>query len=361
VLKLDKRKRVNYIITVVRSGLIRRRSPAGEGAFTAPGGQAVKELMTSCYKAIIEGQGCYVSGWTLTGTLQLADGSEIAMTPLFPQQKLSGKIWRIARLKRRKVDWLKVDWLIDGVNLSSALSRPGALPNWPKTQYYHALRMLSEMLNLRLVSGCPGLWSDIGTKELQSAVEKKALCLEKLRSVVAVAFTDSNMTRGFARSYIATTNHFKRHDERMLKAPTSLFIPILLTRFDVIANRTTNDTLRQTQDKLDKAEQAASLTLNEAVELFMRLDLPGINVRTRARIKEAVFIYNTDPEKHSLTKIAKEFRVSKQCVSKWFKQFKSATGVPVITHQKNESVRSHFEGEHRGTMGNIAKKKKLST
>jgi hypothetical protein len=73
--------------------------------------------MTSCYKAIIEGCERYVSGWTLTRTLQLADGSEIAMTPLFPQQKLSGKIWRIARLKRGKEDWL-----IDGVNLSYALS-----------------------------------------------------------------------------------------------------------------------------------------------------------------------------------------------------------------------------------------------
>jgi hypothetical protein len=256
---MDKRGMANYINTVIRPGLILRRRPAGEGAFTAPpGGQAVKELMTSCYKAIIEGQGRYVSGWTPTGTLQLADGSEIAMTPLDKQQQLRGKIWRVARLKRGNTDWL-----IDGVNLSYALNRPGALPHRPKTQHYHALRMLSEMLNVRLVSGYPNLWSNIGTKELQSAVEKKALRLEKLRSVVAVAFTDSHMTRGLAPFYVPTTNIFKRHEGRMSQAPPT-YIPILLTRFDFLAapklqqikSPEVNETIlwhfqQQIQDKLD--------------------------------------------------------------------------------------------------------------
>ena len=202
------------------------------------------------------------------------------------------------------------------------------------------------MLNLRLVSGYPSLWSDSGTKELQSAVEKKALCLEKLRSVVAVAFTDSNMTRGFARFYIATTNHFKRHDERMLKAPTSLFIPILLTRFDVIANRTTNDTLRQTQEKLDKAEQAASLTIEEAVKKWYNFNPPGMKAGTKALIEKAVRIYMTDPSKCSLTKIGEEFGVSRQRVSQWFKMFTSETGFPVVRHRKPESVASQMQTAH---------------
>jgi hypothetical protein len=211
--------------------------------------------MASCYKAIIEGHACYVSGWATTGNLRLANGSEIAMTPLDHPRRLTGKIWRIARLKRGTTDWL-----IDGENLSYTLNRPGALPNWPNTQYHRALRMLSEMLNVGPGSSYPSFGPTVSTKVLQSAVEKKMSRLQKLRRVVAVAFADSNIVRGLERFSIPTTNLFERRNERMLVTPPPPFIPILLTRFDIIANEVTSSTENQIQKKFDGLQEAGTTT-----------------------------------------------------------------------------------------------------
>jgi len=84
----------------------------------------VKELMTSCYEAIIEGRECEVQGWTRAGTLLLSDGSEIEIVPLDQEQVLGGRIWRIARLKCG--DWQSEgaqSCLIDGESLFSAINR----------------------------------------------------------------------------------------------------------------------------------------------------------------------------------------------------------------------------------------------
>ncbi|MBI2928381.1 MAG: helix-turn-helix transcriptional regulator [Verrucomicrobia bacterium] len=103
--------------------------------------------------------------------------------------------------------------------------------------------------------------------------------------------------------------------------------------------------LHQTKATLAKAEEAASLTLREAVEKWNRLDLPGTAADTRARIKEAVAIYCANPDKRSLAKIANEFHVSRTTVSRWFKRFTKATGCPVVQHVRHESVKARLRAE----------------
>jgi hypothetical protein len=95
-----------------------------------------------------------------------------------------------------------------------------------------------------------------------------------------------------------------------------------------------------------KAQEAAGRSLEEAAEYFMRLDLPKVTTRTRARIKEAVMMYTTDKEA-SLRTVAEKFKVSRQRVSQWFWTFTSATGIPVVRHRRHESVRTRTERDYR--------------
>jgi hypothetical protein len=92
--------------------------------------------------------------------------------------------------------------------------------------------------------------------------------------------------------------------------------------------------LRKSEDALVKAQASAELTLKKALAKRSRLELPGIKPRTRALIKEAVSMYMTRTDKHSLRRIAEEFKVKPQRVSQWFKMFTKATGVAVVTNRK---------------------------
>ena len=319
-------------------------------------GDYAKNLMAACYKAKIEGRDCYVDGWTANGTLRLADGSEIAMTPLDQSFRLAGIIRRIARLRRGNMGWM-----IDGVNLSYVLNDPDALPHWPNTSAYHSLRVLSDKLGTDLGSASPSFFPGIGAKRSQLARKKKAIRDKELRNVVGVVFSDEHIAQGAARIFIPETNIFMRHTARKKRTRTPFCIPILLTRFDVLANKATSDALQRITAERDAAERAAGLKLKEAAREFMRMQIPGITPDRRARVKEAVYMYTTDPEKRSISKIAAEFKVSKQCVSKWFNEFKSATGFTVIIYRRHESVRSHLQAENRDTTGNLAKKRSTPT
>jgi hypothetical protein len=112
--------------------------------------------------------------------------------------------------------------------------------------------------------------------------------------------------------------------------------------------------LRTTEDDLGKAQEAAGRTLREALEMWNRLDLPEVEPATRAMIMDAVRMYMSKPEKRSLSKVAAEFRVTKQRVSQWFQMFTKATGVKVVTHQRHESVREHIRAERQGKHGEEA-------
>lgn len=86
----------------------------------------------------------------------------------------------------------------------------------------------------------------------------------------------------------------------------------------------------------------AGLTLKEALAEFMKFDLPGVSTGTRARIKEAVMLYSR-PEFHSLSKVAREFKVTPKTVSTWLKTFTDQTGFPVVQFEKHQSVRAQAE------------------
>lgn len=101
--------------------------------------------------------------------------------------------------------------------------------------------------------------------------------------------------------------------------------------------------LKQTKTQLRKIQAAANKTLKEAMSKWMRFDPSGMSADTKARIEKAVKLYLTDPEKHSPSKIAAEFKVSRTSVSKWFTAFTKETGFPVVTHQRHESVADQFE------------------
>jgi excisionase family DNA binding protein len=166
------------------------------------------------YKAIIEGSDREVLGWTSAGTLALADGEEIAMAPLDPDQP-TGKIWRIARLKLENEDWL-----MDGKSLSSlkqsALERahnlaPTTKPREEELHEYQTLDVLIDILN----NDFSGMASAI------QVVSQRHARREKLKRVVAVAWSADRTDRTSDR-------------------PGGFYIPILLTRFDFIVNTMVN-------------------------------------------------------------------------------------------------------------------------
>jgi hypothetical protein len=103
--------------------------------------------------------------------------------------------------------------------------------------------------------------------------------------------------------------------------------------------------LARTNADLEKAQQTAALTLEEAVEKFLRLDLPGVRATTRARIREAVIMYCSHDEP-SLRTIARHLHVSHQRVNQWIKIFEKATGHRLIRSGRRESIRTRLEREH---------------
>jgi len=152
------------------------------------GGQAVKKLMAA-YKAIIEGREREVGGWTQVGTLSLADGEEIRLIPL-EQANLTGKIWRIARLKKEKEDWL-----LDGEKIDVA--RKNAFDRWmdgvlseqskeAEVQLFETLNCLAATLKNDFSAGRT-VWESVS---LSSAWRKQ------LARVVAVAWSEDRMAGG---------------------------------------------------------------------------------------------------------------------------------------------------------------------
>jgi AraC-like DNA-binding protein len=103
--------------------------------------------------------------------------------------------------------------------------------------------------------------------------------------------------------------------------------------------------LEAEREQRRKAETAAGDTLGEALSKWMRFEPLGMAAETRARIEKAVKLYVTEPDKHSLAKIAAEFKVSRKTVSGWFKTFTRETGHPVVTHRRHESVREHLQAD----------------
>lgn len=93
---------------------------------------------------------------------------------------------------------------------------------------------------------------------------------------------------------------------------------------------------------IQKLQAKAGLTLKEALAEFMKFDLPGVSTDTRARIKEAVMLYS-QPEFHSLSKVANEFNVTPKTVSTWLKTFTDKTGFQVVQFQKHQSIRAQAE------------------
>lgn len=120
--------------------------------------------------------------------------------------------------------------------------------------------------------------------------------------------------------------------------------------------RQTEGALQETQAAMQKAQETASLTLEEALSQWMRLSVPGMKAETVAKIKEALARYVTDPDSRSLAKIATQFNVSRKTVSTWFATFTKATGFPVVRHKRHESVTAQLRAEieierHHGNTG----------
>ncbi|MGH7980214.1 MAG: hypothetical protein ACREE6_12640, partial [Limisphaerales bacterium] len=111
---------------------------------------------------------------------------------------------------------------------------------------------------------------------------------------------------------------------------------------DAVVHRTAAE-LEQTKAKLRKAEAAANITWKEALSKWMRFEPAGMKADTRARIEKAVKMYLTDPDKHSLAKIAAEFCVSRTTVSGWFAKFTTETGFRVVTFERHETVVDHLK------------------
>lgn len=103
--------------------------------------------------------------------------------------------------------------------------------------------------------------------------------------------------------------------------------------------------LEATRAQLQMARETAARTLKKALEKWYRFDPPGMKANTKARIEKAVRLYLTDPVKHSLAEVAREFGVSRKTVSVWFKEFTQYTGFPVVTYKRHESVAAHLRGE----------------
>jgi tartrate dehydratase beta subunit/fumarate hydratase class I family protein len=120
-----------------------------------------------------------------------------------------------------------------------------------------------------------------------------------------------------------------------------------LKRLEAMVARSaaTQTELAQARAERDTAQETASLTVEEALGKWMRFEPPGMAAVTKARIEKAVKLYMTDPEKRSLSKIAKEFQVSRKTVSTWFKMFTMETGLPVIAYKRHESVKAHLQAE----------------
>jgi outer membrane murein-binding lipoprotein Lpp len=103
----------------------------------------------------------------------------------------------------------------------------------------------------------------------------------------------------------------------------------------------------QLKEERDKAQKAAAATIKEALSAWWRFEPAGMGADTKARIEKAVKIYTADPDKRSLAKVAKEFRVSRKTVSKWLATFTEETGFPVVIHKRHVSVKAQARQEQK--------------
>jgi len=94
-----------------------------------------------------------------------------------------------------------------------------------------------------------------------------------------------------------------------------------------------------------KAQEAAGYNLQEAISKWMKFDPKGMSAERKAKIESAVRMYMTDREKHSLAKIAAEFKVSRKSVSEWFSIFTKETGFKVVKYNRHVSVQDQFQTE----------------
>lgn len=203
---MDMRRRGNYSKPVIHP----RPDPPWRSCRVAhspqPGGRAVKELMASCYKAIIEAREHEVQGWTRAGTLLLADGNEIEMAPLDQAQQLGGIIWRVARLKCG--GWGSEgakSCLIDGESLSTAISRAKGQAKGLEGRVFRTLSQLFKELDTFYPSKSKGA--------LAYSIPPGGA--NRLMRIVGVAWSEDRMSAG----------------------QDPFYLPILLRRFEFLASR----------------------------------------------------------------------------------------------------------------------------
>jgi len=115
------------------------------------------------------------------------------------------------------------------------------------------------------------------------------------------------------------------------------------------------EAIAKNQQLIQELRAKASLTLEEALAKWPKIDIPGQSTKTRAKIKEAVCMY-LQPEFRSLRKVAKEFNVSAKTVSTWLNTFTRETGHPVILHEKNQSVKAQVKIESQAGGKHIPKR-----
>lgn len=284
------------------------------------------------YRAVICGEEHIVKGWR-DGNL-LTDKGEFVLRQLYRYAIQSARLVEVASLQLHE----NGEWLINGHNLRSLQSTAAG-------------------------SRLPSITSD----------EPLRVYKGEIRAVVWVQRNDST---GNITELLDTILDFWKKPPQPVKEETNAYLihemtvsfrnlrifaglsgPIWLTNFhrvgDVAAEQTPDQIklakaaaeIEQKNAELRKVKAAANDNLKEALSKWMRFEPVGMKADTKARIEKAVKIYLTDPDKHSLKKIADEFHVSRTTVWKWFVTFTKETSFPVVTHERHESVLAHLKAD----------------
>jgi len=292
------------------------------------------------YRAVICGEEHIVKGWR--GRKLITDKGRFFVGHIYGD-------WQIQAARFLEVALIQSDekggWLVNGKPLSFLDSLPMS----------ERLSAIPGDENLRVYKDriCAVAWFDLAGNSARITELLDAVI--KFWNTASLPPIKSDEEPSFAK-VLNTLTHSLHNISKYRELFATWSKPVWLTEFRHVAQKIPISPqqkqlanvaieLQETKEQLRKSQAAANDNLKEALSKWMRFDPSGMSADTKARIEKAVKIYLTDPDKHSLKKIADEFNVSRTTVSKWFAKFAKETGYKVVTHQRHESVSDHLNAD----------------
>jgi AraC-like DNA-binding protein len=292
------------------------------------------------YRAVICGEEHIVKGWR--GRKIITDKGSFFVGHIYGDWQIqSHRLFEVALLESDE----KGGWLLNGKEFSSLNSLPMGL----------RLSSLPSDENLRVYKDriCAVAWLDkTGDAARVTELLDEIISFWRMALLPSIK-SDEEPSLAKIFGQLGYSLHMLSKCKELLAAWSN---PVWLSEFRHAAQKIpispqqkqlaeVATELHKTKEQLRKSQAAASDNLKEALSKWMRFDPPRMSADTKARIEKAVKMYLTDPDKHSLKKIADEFNVSRTTVSKWFSKFANETGYKVVTHQRHESVSDHLKAD----------------